>query len=66
MLRLDYEKTRRDIFERLEESYNIAVLYNESFDEFMKKVFQIKLEEIIEFALSFKRKRGKEVWILPK
>ncbi len=66
MLKLDYEKTRKDIFERLEESYKIVMLYNESFDEFMKKVFQIKLEEIIDFALSLKKKRGKEVWILPK
>ncbi len=63
MLNLEYEKTRLDVFERIEESYKTVLFYNESYDEFMKKVFRVPLEEIIEFAS--KLKRGKRAVILP-
>ncbi len=63
MLKLKYEKTRINIFERLYESYKMILLCNENYDRFMKKVFSLDPEEIIEFAL--KLKRGKEVVIRP-
>ena len=63
MLKLEYEKTRRDIFERLQESYKTVLFFGENYDEFMKKVFSVKLEDILEFAS--KLKRGKKAIILP-